>query len=102
MDIQQEIIDRVIYGGEFDTIRGLILERELTSRTPEKNDFTRGLFWSEGDDLFMVAYSPEVMVMTKNGLLRGVAKYDGSLIPAGSESQFQLSDGSTRLAEGIL
>lgn len=107
MDIQQEIIDHVIYSGSFDTIRGLIAELDFEDGNVVKGhimreDFTRGVFWSANGDHFAVAYSNSVMVLNKNGNLHGVAKYDASIIPTCTEEQFSLGGGAISLAEGML
>lgn len=107
MDIQQAIIDNVIYGGNFETIRGLIAELEHRNAATTENNitreqFNRAVFWSIGEDSFEVAYSPDVMVMNKNGKLHGVATYDPSVIPTCPESVFTLGEGSVVLAEGML
>jgi hypothetical protein len=107
MDIQQAIIDNVIYGGNFETIRGLIAELEHRNTvTKESNitreQFTHAVFWSIGEDTFEVAYSPDVMVMNKNGKLHGVAAYDPSVIPTCPDHKFTLGEGSVVLAKGML
>lgn len=107
MNIRQAIIDNVIYGGNFEMIRGLIahLDHESGS-TVEGNitreDFTGASFWSADGSDYEVAYSSDVMVMNKDGKLHGVAKYDPSVIPACAESAFTLGSGAVSLAEGML
>lgn len=107
MSIQQEIIDHVIYSGDFDSIRGLIAELDFTegdvaTGNISREDFTGGVFWSENGDEFAVAYSKQVMVLNKNGKLHGVAKYDDSIIPTCSEDRFSLGGGAISLADGML
>jgi hypothetical protein len=102
MEIQQAIIDYVFHGNQFDYIRGLIAEQGLVEGTINRGDFTGASFWSKGHDRFAVAYSSEIMVLTKNGHLHGVAKYDASVIPATLESQFSRGDGAIALANGML
>ena len=107
MDIQQEIIDHVIYGGNFNAIRGLIAELDFSEGDAatgniEREDFTGGVFWSANGDQFAIAYSNKVMVLNKNGKLHGVAKYDDSIIPTCSEEAFSLGGGAISLAEGML
>lgn len=107
MDIKQGIIDNVIFGGNFEMIRGLIAELDHESKTSiegniTRDDFTGATFWSINGDDFEVAYSKDVMVMNKNGKLHGVAKYDSNVIPTCHESQFTLGGGAISLAEGML
>lgn len=108
MDIKQGIIDNVIYGGHFESIRGLIAELDdrasevLVEGNITREDFTGATFWSVNGDNYEVAYSKNVMVMNKNGKLHGVAKYDASVIPTCSESVFTLGGGAIALVEGML
>lgn len=107
MDIKQGIIDNVIYGGNFEAIRGLIAELDHTQGASiegniVREDFTGATFWSADGDNFEVAYSTDVMVMNKNGKLHGVAKYDANVIPTCHESQFTLGGGAISLVEGML
>ena len=100
MDIQQEIIDSVIYSGDWQLIRGLLAEHGLASEA--KTDFTGAAFWSHNGHQYTLAYSNNVMVLNKDGKLNGVAKFDASLLPSGAESAFSLSEGSIALVEGTL
>jgi len=107
MDIRQEIIDNVIYGGNFNKIRGLIadLDREignLITENVKQEDFTGASFWMTNNDQYEVAYSNQAMVMNKNGTLHGVAKFNSAIIPSCSEDAFSLGDGALALSEGML
>lgn len=105
--MKQTIIDSVIYTGNFETIRGLIAElsyhNNITINNPiNQESFTEAVFWSKGEDEYIVAYSSEVMVINKNGKLYGIAPFNPSKLPSFSEQDFTLSVGSVVLVEGML
>ena len=106
MDWKKEVLNDVIYCGDWDTIRGLLAA--LPPRNPFVNinpeDFTEVSLWSDGEDIYELAYSDIAMVLYKNRKLFGVAELDP--VALGDKealiSKFSLGDGALGLMHGML
>ena len=109
MDLKREILGDVIHRGQWETIRGMIAALPFENLKPEylrinPEDFTDVAMWTDGDDLYEVAYSHIAMVLYKNGKLHGVAEYDPDILAnrALLISKFSLGPGAVSLMEGML